>query len=187
MSAFFDQALYTNAVLDYSVDRVFSREVDAPQGYDYDFRVGQEENPEADSASADSAEGDSLAATLDSAVSQDASQLYQSGVNIRRLGDFIFPVEVEVVFDNGEVLRETWDGKALWKKFQYIKPARIVSATVDPEHKVALDVNFTNNSKVLERRAIGANKLSLRWLFWTQFVMDQPEFLNLLTALGILF
>ncbi len=187
LSEFFAQALYTNAVLDYSVDRVLSREVEAPQGYDYDFSVGQEETaaavPEGDS------EGDSLAdaAAVDSAVSEKPPVLYQNWVNIRRLGDFTFPVEVEVLFDNGEVVRETWDGKALWKKFSYIKPTRIVSATVDPDHKVAMDLNFTNNSKLLEKRAIGANKLSLRWLFWAQFIMDQPEFLNLLTALGILF
>lgn len=187
LNEFFQQALYTNAVLDYSVAQVFSREVEAPQGYDFDFRVGEEEKTAADSASTHHAESDSLAAALDSALSQETSQLYQSGVNIRRLGDFTFPVEVEVVFDNGEVVRETWDGKALWKKFLYTKTARLVSATVDPDHKVALDVNYTNNSKVLEKRSIGANKLSLRWLFWVQFIMDQPEFLNLFSALAILF
>ena len=104
-------------------------------------------------------------------------------MNIRRLGDFHFPVEVELAFDDGEKIRETWDGRELWKKFRYTKPAKLVSATVDPDHKIIIDINYTNNSRAVDAPSAGANKLATRMLFWLQFLMDQPDFLNFLTVM----
>lgn len=113
--------------------------------------------------------------------------MYESGINLRRLGAFKFPVEVLATFANGEKVRETWDGQELWKKLRYTKPTKLVSATVDPEQKILLDVNFTNNSKAVEPSSLGLNKLSARWLFWMQFLLDQPEFLNLFSVVTSLF
>jgi hypothetical protein len=113
--------------------------------------------------------------------------MYESGVNVRRLGTFKFPVEIVATFANGEKVRESWDGQELWRKFRYVKPAKLVSAAVDPESKIVLDVNFTNNSKTVEPSDLGVNKLSVRWLFWMQFLLDQPEFLNVFTAANNLF
>ena len=80
-----------------------------------------------------------------------------------------------------EIIREHWDGQGLWKKFRYLRPARLVSATVDPEKKIPLDINLTNNSKTIKKQRLGVNKLMARLLFWMQFLMDQPEFMNLFT------
>jgi hypothetical protein len=183
---FFDQALYTNAVLDYSVDRVFTRPYISPKGYDFEFFPGAEDS------TAESAKIDSLAeltelfsagdtGSMDS-TGEAEPELYYSGVNIRRLGEFKFPVEVEVFFEDGEVIRETWNGQEIWEKFRYLKPVPLVSAVVDPENKLVMDINFTNNSKAIEKRSLGTNRLSIRWMFWMQFLLDQPEFLNLLTT-----
>ena len=105
--------------------------------------------------------------------------MYYSGVNLRRLGDFTFPVEIEIIFADGDTVREYWDGKDLWKKFRYTKPTKLISAAVDPGEKIPIDLNFTNNSRTVKKQKIGVNKLSVRWLFWTQFLLDQPDFLNL--------
>src|SRR5579864_2513328 len=35
--------------------------------------------------------------------------LYQSYVAVHRKGDFVMPVDIEIVFDNGEKIREHWD------------------------------------------------------------------------------
>ena len=37
---------------------------------------------------------------------------YETQVILHRKGDFVFPVEAEVKFDNGDSTRERWDGKA---------------------------------------------------------------------------
>lgn len=167
MQRFFDQALYDNAILDYTVDRIFTRPFQPATGRDY-----------TNSMSSQSFDPTDLSATLVSDTS-DINEYYYSEVHLRRLGEFIFPVEVEMVFEDGSIRRETWDGESLWHKFSYTLPVRLQSASIDPENKIVLDLNFTNNSKAITPSSLGKNKLSMRWLFWMQFILDQPEYLNI--------
>jgi len=96
--------------------------------------------------------------------------LYRTHVLVRRLGDFVCPVEVEIKFDNGETLREQWDGKDRWVRYTYEKKAKIVSATVDPGRKVWLDRDFFNNSKTDKANAAATRKLANIWRFLTQML-----------------
>ncbi|HHM23795.1 MAG TPA: M1 family peptidase, partial [Bacteroidetes bacterium] len=185
---FFRQALFTNAVLDYSVDRLIVAKVKKGEGYDFTLSVADtSDSAGASSTDTAAAVSDSAAQDQDSlaSASEDTSQtpkLYRNEVWVRRLGQFVFPVEVEIVFDSGDTLREQWDGRELWKKFRYIRPDKLVYATVDPDRKIPLDINFTNNSRTLKRQRKGVNKLALRWMFWAQFFVDQPEFVNFLNG-----
>jgi hypothetical protein len=74
---------------------------------------------------------------------------YHSEVVIHRKGEFVFPVEIEIKFDDGSNVRERWDGKDRWTRFSYDKKAKLASAEVDPEHKIWLDVDFFNNSRLV--------------------------------------
>ena len=183
---FFDQALFTNAVLDYSVRSVFTREVKEDKGYDFTLSVLEEDTTKVETETDTSVLKDSLNETKDTdssdSIKKEKPKIYYSGVNIRRLGDFQFPVDIEVIFANGDTIRERWDGKDLWKKFRYTKPTKLISATVDPDNKIPVDINFTNNSRTIKMQKIGINKLSVRWLFWMQFLLDQPDFINLLSG-----
>jgi hypothetical protein len=123
----------------------------------------------------------------DSVNAKGKPKMYESGVHVRRLGTFKFPVEIVATFAGGEKVREKWDGQELWKKFRYTKPSKLISATVDPENKIPFDLNYTNNSKAVEGSSLGVNKLSVRWLFWMQFLLDQPEFINVLSAFNSIF
>ena len=92
-----------------------------------------------------------------------------SRVRVRRLGDGIFPVDVRLTFDDGEVRTERWDGEARWHEFTHTGPSGVRSAEVDPTRTLLLDVNFTNNSRTLQPRAgEAARKWSLRWMVWLQ-------------------
>src|SRR5689334_6365520 len=64
---------------------------------------------------------------------------YHSEVVVHRKGEFVLPVEIEIKFDDGSRLREHWDGKDRWTRLSYDKKAKLVSAEVDPDHKVWLD------------------------------------------------
>jgi hypothetical protein len=87
----------------------------------------------------------------------------------RRLADGLFPVEVRVVFENGEETRWQWDGRDRWKTFEIDKPVRAAYAQVDPGHVLLLDVNYSNNSVSLAPRAgEAAAKWSRVWLIWLQ-------------------
>jgi hypothetical protein len=169
---YFNQALRSNAVLDYSVELVRSLETLKSKGYDYTFSV-------------DSINENRTEPYDDEA--EDSTKSYITEVRVRRLGDFIFPVEIECAFDNGEKIREKWDGQDLWKRYRFEKPTKIVYATVDPDRKVPLDVNYINNSKTLDFQALGVNKIALQFMFWVQTLLDQPEHLNALTFLPTIF
>ncbi len=189
MDWFIEQAWYTNATLDYSVTRVTTREVKKPKGFDYTLPVSESDSMmtrDEDEQTNIEVAAASAVPTVDEAAEPDSddepqeTKLYFSEVRIRRLGQFQFPVEIEAVFDDGEVIREHWDGQELWQKYRYTRPAKLVSATVDPEGQVLLDVNFTNNSATVAQQKLGINKVSERWMFWMQLFLEQPDILHLL-------
>ena len=94
--------------------------------------------------------------------------VYDSRVRIHRKGDFVFPVEIEVKFDNGEKVREQWDGQDRWVRFTYRKKAKIESVEVDPDHKINLDRDNFNNSRTADPSAAATRKLANYWNFLSQ-------------------
>jgi hypothetical protein len=88
---------------------------------------------------------------------------------VRRHGEAVFPVEVVVTFDGGERVIERWDGRDRWKLYEYDREAAAVSAEIDPERVLLLDVNFTNNSVTRAPRGPeAAIRWSLTWMVWLQ-------------------
>ncbi len=138
---YFNQAVYGSQVLDYEILSVNSY----PTNW-YDDKPKKKTDKKADDTT------------------------YQSYVMVHRKGDFVLPVEVEVKFDNGEKVREHWDGQSRWTRFGYQKKAKAISAEIDPDHTVQLDRNKFNNSFVVEPDTKPTNKLSTYWLFVTQWV-----------------
>jgi len=95
---------------------------------------------------------------------------YTCNVWIRREGDFVIPVEVETKFDNGDKVRERWDGQERWVRYAYQKKAKIESVEVDPDHKLYFDRNNFNNSRTAEANLAPARKLTNYWTCISQFV-----------------
>jgi len=168
---FFNQAIYSNAVLDYSVSWISSKKVKSGEGYDFTLIPGADIGSE---SAEDTANNDAK-----DQKNGEEKEVYYSRVKVRRIGTFVFPVEVEITFDDGEIIRESWDGQETWTEYRYTKPAKLVSATVDPDHKITLDVNYTNNSRTLDSEGFGVAKTCIRALFWAQFMLEQPDFANL--------
>ncbi len=103
--------------------------------------------------------------------------LYRNSVLVHRKGDFIFPVHVLVRFDDGETAEEHWDGRDRWIRYQFIKPAKIAFAEVDPEHQVTLDVDQFNNSRTRRIHPAAIAKLSGVWLILCQFFAQLASWL----------
>jgi hypothetical protein len=139
---YFNQAIYGSQVLDYEVLNANSFPVHWYEDKDKKDRQKKEK---------------------DDAV-------YQSYVSVHRKGDFVMPIEVEVKFDNGEKVREHWDGQSRWTRFGYQKKARVVSAEIDPDHTIHLDRDNFNNSRVVGPNPKPTHKLSTYWLFVTQWM-----------------
>ena len=122
---YFQQAIYGSPVLDYEVLSVNS------------FPVNwYEEKKDGKSAKKDKGKDDTVYQSYVTAASQR---------RLRHAG------RAEVKFDNGEKIREHWDGQSRWTRFSYVKKAKVVSAEIDPDHIIQIDRNDFNNS--LRRRS----------------------------------
>ena len=80
------------------------------------------------------------------------------------------PVDVEIKFDDGERVREHWDGVSRWTKFTYEKKAKVESAEIDPDHTIQIDRNDFNNSYRDESDGKPARKIENYWMFITQWM-----------------
>jgi hypothetical protein len=97
---------------------------------------------------------------------------FRTTVVVRRYGEAIFPIDVLVTFKGGETTTEHWDGRDRWKLYSYDRAAQALSAQVDPNRVLLLDVNTTNNSRTLEPKAgAAATKWSMKWMVWMQDVL----------------
>ncbi len=104
------------------------------------------------------------------AQKDDKNTIYHSVVYVQRKEDFVMPIEVEINFDNGEKVREHWDGASRWTKFTYDKKAKVTSAEIDPDHTVQIDRNNFNNSYVVEANTKPTTKVTNYWVFVTQWL-----------------
>jgi Peptidase family M1 domain len=95
---------------------------------------------------------------------------YVSNVWIHRKNDFVLPVDLDVKFDNGETIRERWDGKDRWVSYTYQKTAQVESVEIDPEHRIEFDRNNFNNSYIVKAVKAPARKLVNYWTFCSQLL-----------------
>ncbi len=100
------------------------------------------------------------------------NELYRSEVVVERRGEFVHPVTVELVFEDGERLRHEWDGESRWIKYVEIRESKLFSAEVDPDRVMTLDVDPLNNSIRLERDAKPAAKMLTHIVFWLQNLFE---------------
>ena len=109
---------------------------------------------------------------------------FETTVVVERRGDGVFAgasaprqgpfesgrgVTVEVVFEDGERAVDAWDGRDVRREIVYRSRSRAASATVDPDQRILLDVNRTNNSWTVEpHAATAATRWALRWMVWLE-------------------
>jgi hypothetical protein len=150
MSWWLDQFIYGSEKCDYAIESINNEEEIAPEGL---------------------FEGNYIHVSKRRAKNTEDT-FYESEVLVRRLGEIKLPVEVLIIFEDGRRIRETWDGQYRWKKFVYRSPARIKTATVDPDFKLVIDINRTNNSKKIKANIIGPLKWVSNWLVWLQHAFE---------------
>ncbi len=153
---FFDQVLYGTDILDYKVHRITSKRIPKKPLGVYGNPLLEDVN---DSTDVSDSESDST---------DEEQTVYKNKVIISREGEVIFPVEVLIKFEGGDEKWEMWDGKERYVVFEYTSEKRVISAEVDPQRKIWLDVNFINNGKTIKSSRAPTLKYSTRWLFWMQ-------------------
>jgi hypothetical protein len=157
---FFDQLIGQPTSLDYAVASI----ANVP---DNTLAKGPSEyEPYDPTRSEDEEDGDE-----DEGESEDKGP-HESTVVFRRLGEVTFPMEVLIEFSDGELVREAWDGRGRVKVYRFARPARVVRAAIDPDHKVPLDVDRANNSLRIEENKPFTNKYTLKGFFWMQSLLQ---------------
>jgi hypothetical protein len=148
-AATFRTAMFDKGWVDYAVDDVWSRRAKSPAGL-FDRKGTRETTPR---------------------VEQDA---YEGGARIRRRGTLSFPVDVELVLEDGSTRRVSWNGEGEETQIPWSGPVALRAVRVDPEDRVLIDANPQNNAakteethgpapRVLERLTYAA-ELALQWL-----------------------
>lgn len=97
-------------------------------------------------------------------------ETYRSNVWLHRKEDFVIPVDVEIKFDNGESVREHWDGQDRWVRYTYEKKAKVKLVEMDPDHRIQFDRNIFNNSRTAKPNGAAALKLANYFDFVSQFL-----------------
>ncbi len=108
---------------------------------------------------------------------EEAKGLYETEVVLKRNGRVIFPVEVLVSFEDGYTVRENWDGKEQWVKLRYTSKSPATLAQIDPDNKVVLDIDFSNNS----RRVEPDYRATFRWA--SKFFLWMQHFLQIISSI----
>ncbi len=98
-------------------------------------------------------------------------ETYQAKTVLFRLGEFTLPIEVKIIFDNGDEIIENWDGKARSHEFVYTGKRKIASVEIDPELKNPLDNNLIDNSYVIEQKETGIVRYFTSFMTWMEGIM----------------
>ncbi len=155
LSWFFDQFLNSPDKLDYAISRIRSEEVKDPEGiFDDQARAERQEVKKG----------------------EQEEKIYRNEVVVLRKGELLFPQEILIRFEEGEEITEKWDGKERWKRYVYLRPYKLESAHVDPEYKILLDMDFTNNSRLLKPNKLPIWKHALRLMFEFQNILSLFSF-----------
>jgi len=97
---------------------------------------------------------------------------YNNSIRVDRKGEMVLPVEIEVIFKNGEKKIIEWDGKDRSTVFEFESETKIVSACIDPEQKIYLDIDFNNNSYTWKPEKSVFWKYALKLMYWVQNVLQ---------------
>ena len=151
MDGFFQQALHGSVLLDYTAAAVSAKTPGQPGGL-----FGPSETRKVAQRGKTPATG--------------GPATFENTALIRRLGEFVWPQEIELRYETGPPDRKQWDGSYRWLRIEQTGP-KLISARVDPEERLALDVNRSNNSRTTTPDPIAGLKWWSRLLQWMQHVV----------------
>ena len=163
-SWYFDQVVRGTDIVDYDIGSARTKSKGTAQGV-FDEAGGRKTVTRTE------------AEAKDSEIERAKKQVFESIVVVRRSGGVALPVEVAFKFEGKPVERQTWDGREPTKIFRFERPEKLEWADVDPDRKIALDVNWVNNGRRLEPDPRPAASWTARWLFLLQ---------NIFTTIGLL-
>jgi hypothetical protein len=126
LGPFFDQAVYGDAVPDWSVLAVRHRRSQPAEGFSWDGEGWREVG---EGESSEESAGDSRLVDL----------------QLARRGDFVGPVDVELRWSDGTVERRIWDSQTRWVRWRLQGSSRLEQVVIDPDVVWVLETNRADN------------------------------------------
>lgn len=163
LEGFFTQTVERPGIVDYEVATLTSRRVAIPRGI---FGEGGKRTTVTAKQASEREKADEKA----------DERLWRTTVLVRRRGEAAFPVSLRVEYEGGGgrtiPLLETPPAAGPWlgrfKRVELTGTKRVVSAVVDPDDALKLDVNRLNNARRSTRDPDAAARLATRYGFWLQ-------------------
>jgi hypothetical protein len=154
LRGYFDATVRGTDILDYEIGAISSEKVKPSYGvFERDGKMVAVTKKEAEKQ-----------------VKEGAIQ-YESVILVRRRGEVIVPVEIELKFEGKPPERQHWDGNDRTITYRITRPEKLEWANVDPERGLVLDVDWLNNSRRIEDDGRVAFKYAAKWMFWIQNVL----------------
>ncbi|MEP7270404.1 MAG: M1 family metallopeptidase [Acidobacteriota bacterium] len=135
-------------------------------------------------------------------AASDGPKGFRTELIVRRLGDGWFPVDFELKLTDGRRVTitptgisdrtieyriantdgtsivDSWEIDARWKRFSMTTSSAVVEAMIDPDRKVLLDANWTNNSSSKATGLGGGVRWASGALFWAQSLLQALTFIG---------
>jgi hypothetical protein len=168
MTWYFDELLDATQAFDYGVASVASVKVPARRLGVYDVNGAREE------VTAKKVEDLELAAAK-APEGTAAKPSYLTTVVLRRYGEARVRgdarIKVLVRFKDGTTETRFWDGQARWTRLEFVEPAEVESAQIDPDAIWLIDENLANNSRGTDGVRRNVIKLMTQFLFTVQSLL----------------
>lgn len=149
MNWFFDEVLYGSGICDYGVSDISVRQIRGYKGVVIDGDSVKVKKPD-----------------------KGADTLKLSTVMLERYGEVILPVDVLIHFDNGDEVRERWDGRERTKDYSYEGKSEVQWAKIDPDNHVPLDVNRINNSYTFKPDRKASRRMTDKYIMLMQLLIS---------------
>ena len=88
-------------------------------------------------------------------------------IMVERIESGVTPIKLSI-YREFDTLQINWDGKDKFKIFTINSDKKIISAEIDSEMNNMLDLNFANNSYIIEDQYWGSISYATRIFFWFQ-------------------
>jgi hypothetical protein len=83
-----------------------------------------------------------------------------------------FTTDLVISLEDGTEINDSWDCEEKWIRKIYICNSPAYKAIIDPHNKIALDINISNNSYVIQSNYKPIFKWTSQWLFWIQIMLQ---------------
>lgn len=103
---------------------------------------------------------------------------FSSKVILEKRGDFQIPVNVKFIMKDGNTKILKWNNVKKYKTFYFKNGEKVREVIIDPDLKIAIDRNFTNNFYSINPTKKGLNNWKNFWGVFTDFIFSLFAELN---------